>query len=65
MDVGSSYLPGEMCAAYLYAQLEQGQEINGERLKWWNRYPRALAPWEEQGVRRNARTPQHPLFFQW
>ena len=52
VDVGSSYLPGEMTAAYLYAQLEHGQEINGERLKWWNMYHRALAPLEEQGVLR-------------
>lgn len=41
-----------MTAAYLYAQLEHGQEINGERLKWWNMYHRALAPLEEQGVLR-------------
>ena len=59
VDVGSSYLPGEMTAAYLYAQLEHGQEINGERLKWWNMYHRALAPLEEQGVLRRPCIPEH------
>ena len=59
VDVGSSYLPGEMTAAYLYAQLEHGQEINGERLKWWNMYHRALAPLEEQGVLRRPCVPEH------
>lgn len=33
VDVGSSYLPGEMTAAYLYAQLEHGQEINGGKVE--------------------------------
>ncbi|MCB5932752.1 DegT/DnrJ/EryC1/StrS family aminotransferase, partial [[Eubacterium] rectale] len=58
VDVGSSYLPGEMTAAYLYAQLKHGQEINGERLKWWNMYHRALAPLEEQGVLRRPCVPE-------
>lgn len=59
VDVGSSYLPGEMTAAYLYAQLEHGQEINGERLKWWNMYHRALEPLEKQGVLRRPCVPEH------
>ena len=59
VDVGSSYLPGEMTSAYLYAQLEHGQEINGERLKWWNMYHRTLAPLEEQGVLRRPCVPEH------
>ena len=50
VDVGSSYLPGEMTAAYLYAQLEHGKEINGERRKWWNMYHQALEPLEKAGV---------------
>ena len=36
VDVGSSYLPSEMNAAYLYAQLEQADEINNKRLALWN-----------------------------
>lgn len=50
VDVGSSYLPGEMTAAYLYAQLEHDAEINDKRMEWWNLYHRALEPLEQAGV---------------
>ena len=38
VEAGSSYLPSELNAAYLYAQLEQAEEINEKRLSIWNRY---------------------------
>ncbi len=38
MDVGSSFLPSELNAAYLYAQLEMKEEINNDRLASWNYY---------------------------
>jgi len=38
VDLGSSYLPSELNAAYLYAQLELADEINNDRLKTWNIY---------------------------
>ncbi len=38
VNVGSSYLPSDMNAAYLYAQLEKADEINEARLACWNRY---------------------------
>ena len=38
VDIGSSYLPGELTAAFLAAQLEHAQEITDERLKVWNKY---------------------------
>ncbi|MEL5900726.1 dTDP-4-amino-4,6-dideoxygalactose transaminase [Clostridium sporogenes] len=38
VDLGSSYLPSEMNAAYLYAQLEEANKINNKRLKLWNTY---------------------------
>lgn len=38
VDCGSSYLPSELNAAYLYAQLEKAEEINNDRLASWNRY---------------------------
>lgn len=38
IDFGSSYLPSDMNAAYLYAQLEIADEINEARLAAWNRY---------------------------
>lgn len=42
-DVGSSFLPGELQAAYLYAQLESAELINERRLAIWNQYHQALA----------------------
>ncbi len=38
VNFGSSYLPSDMNAAYLYAQLEMAEEINDARLACWNRY---------------------------
>lgn len=38
VDYGSSYLPSEMNAAYLYAQLEEADKVNDSRLCCWNRY---------------------------
>ena len=49
IDYGSSYLPSDMNAAYLYAQLEIAEEINDARLNIWNRYYENLAPLAEAG----------------
>ncbi len=49
MDQGSSYLPSDMNAAYLYAQLEMAEEINDARLSCWNRYYERLRPLEAAG----------------
>lgn len=38
MDAGSSYLPSDMNAAYLYAQLEMADEITADRMRSWERY---------------------------
>ncbi|MBQ5754712.1 MAG: dTDP-4-amino-4,6-dideoxygalactose transaminase, partial [Oscillospiraceae bacterium] len=46
---GSSYLPSDLNAAFLWAQLEIADEINNDRLATWNRYKEALAPLEEAG----------------
>lgn len=43
VDYGSSYLPSDMNAAYLWAQLEQADRINDNRLEMWNRYYDAFA----------------------
>lgn len=48
-NYGSSYLPSEMNAAYLYAQLEIAQEINEVRLARWQQYYDALKPLQEAG----------------
>ena len=49
VDFGSSYLPSDMNAAYLYAQLEVAEEINDARLAVWNRYYENLTPLAESG----------------
>lgn len=49
VDQGSSYLPSDMNAAYLYAQLEVAEEINEARLRCWNRYYEKLLPLAEAG----------------
>lgn len=49
INYGSSYLPSDMNAAYLYAQLEAADEINGARLALWNRYYERLLPLAEAG----------------
>ena len=50
MDFGSSYLPSDMNAAYLYAQLEIADEINEKRLSDWNKYFEALKPLADEGL---------------
>jgi len=50
IDQGSSYLPSEVTAAFLYAQLESAEEITRHRLLVWNRYHEALADTEAQGL---------------
>ena len=47
---GSSFLPSDMNAAYLYAQLEIADQINDIRMDHWNRYYRALEPMKEAGL---------------
>ena len=49
INYGSSYLPSDMNAAYLYAQLEIAEEINESRLFCWNRYYENLKPLAEAG----------------
>lgn len=44
VDYGSSYLPSELNAAYLWAQLEKADEINQNRLAAWDEYHKLLAP---------------------
>ena len=49
VDVGSSYLPSELNAAYLYPQLEDAEEINNDRLQSWNLYYDNLKELENKG----------------
>ncbi|WP_428399765.1 dTDP-4-amino-4,6-dideoxygalactose transaminase [Marinobacter salarius] len=47
VDVGSSFLPSELQAAYLWGQLEKASAINNNRLEIWHRYYDALLPLQQ------------------
>lgn len=49
VDFGDSYLPSELNAAHLWAQLEKADEINKNRLSAWNMYYQKLIPLAETG----------------
>ncbi|MGO9311801.1 MAG: dTDP-4-amino-4,6-dideoxygalactose transaminase [Syntrophobacteraceae bacterium] len=55
--VGSSYLPGELVAAFLFAQLEEADRITVARLEAWDRYHELLAPFESAGYLRRPIVP--------
>lgn len=57
-DIGSSYLPGEDVAAFLYAQLEKADEITQKRIDIWNIYHEALEELEQKGDLRRPVIPQ-------
>ncbi len=47
---GSSFLPSDVLSAILYAQLERFDEIQGKRLKVWNRYYKSFKKYEKKGL---------------
>ncbi len=55
---GSSYLPSDMNAAYLFAQLEEAEKINNDRLARWNQYRELLSPLEKEGKIEIAHIPE-------
>jgi dTDP-4-amino-4,6-dideoxygalactose transaminase len=58
VDVGSSYLPGEITAAFLWAQLEHAREITEQRKVLWEGYHRRLVDAEVQGLLRRPVVPE-------
>jgi dTDP-4-amino-4,6-dideoxygalactose transaminase len=58
MDIGSSYLPGEVIAAFLWAQMEEAQSITEKRMDLWRRYHEALAPLEHADKLRRPVIPE-------
>jgi dTDP-4-amino-4,6-dideoxygalactose transaminase len=56
-DIGSSYLPSELLAAFLLAQLEERDRIQARRKEIWDRYAEELRDWAD---RRGARLPVVP-----
>lgn len=59
VDVGSSYLPSELLAAVLWAQLESAQEIQLRRGQIWTRYNTELPVWAEENAVRLPFVPNH------
>lgn len=59
VDLGSSFLPSEIVAAFLFAQLERADELTARRLAIWHRYHEALADLEAAGVLRRPIVPDH------
>jgi dTDP-4-amino-4,6-dideoxygalactose transaminase len=57
VDLGSSYLPGEMVAAFLFAQLKHLSAITQKKIEIWNRYHEALYPLEQEGILRRPIIP--------
>ncbi len=57
VDIGSSYLPSEIIAAFLWAQLEEADAIIRQRLALWELYHDAFAPLEAQGRLRRPMVP--------
>ncbi|MBR0284301.1 MAG: dTDP-4-amino-4,6-dideoxygalactose transaminase [Selenomonadaceae bacterium] len=49
VDIGDSYLPSELNAAYLLAQLQRAQEIYDDRMRTWQKYWKTFRPLAEQG----------------
>jgi dTDP-4-amino-4,6-dideoxygalactose transaminase len=49
VDIGSSFLPSELTAAFLWAQLENLESIQSKRLSIWNAYAEELAPLQQLG----------------
>lgn len=59
VDVGSSYLPSDMLAAYLYAQLEVQEQIQAKRREIWEYYHKHLQDWAEKHDIRFPIVPDH------
>jgi dTDP-4-amino-4,6-dideoxygalactose transaminase len=57
-DVGSSYLPGELIAAFLYAQMEKASEITDKRKEIWSNYHESFKELEDQHIVRRPVVPK-------
>ncbi|MGE4563462.1 MAG: dTDP-4-amino-4,6-dideoxygalactose transaminase [Victivallaceae bacterium] len=57
VDIGSSYLPSEIIAAFLYAQLEESAAITRRRMAIWRTYHELLAPLEQAGLLKRPFSP--------
>jgi dTDP-4-amino-4,6-dideoxygalactose transaminase len=58
VDIGSSYLPGELIAAVLWAQMEEADSITAKRLEIWDHYHQAFEALEASGRLRRPLIPE-------
>ena len=58
IDIGSSFLPGEIIAAFLWAQMEEAETITSRRLDIWHTYHERFKPLEDKGVIRRPVVPK-------
>ena len=69
MDIGSSYLPSDLLAAFLYAQLEAREAIQSRRKRIWEYYHERLGPWAKDhgvllpAVPPNCEQPYHMFYL--
>lgn len=61
VDLGSSFLPSELTAAFLWAQLERASDLTNRRLAIWNAYHEAFADLEGEGWVRRPVVPSHSV----
>jgi len=59
VDLGSSYLPSDILAAFLYGQLEQRERIQSHRKSLWDTYSLALSDWADQNGVQLPTIPAH------
>ena len=52
VDIGSSYLPSDIIAAFLYSQLQKADEITQKRISIWNKYNEFFKQYEQKGLLR-------------
>lgn len=57
-DLGSSFLPNELSAALLFAQMEREKELNGARMKIWNEYSEGLKSLAQKGILKGPTIPK-------
>ena len=57
VDIGSSFLPGEITAAFLWAQMQEATKITSKRAESWQQYHQLLAPLEKAGKLRRPIVP--------
>lgn len=58
VDIGSSYLPGEIVAAFLWAQMQEAEEITARRLEAWNHYHSSFEVLEGAGHIHRPKVPE-------